>query len=89
MIVSFNVNSHAPHRASWRTSFIVCYVPPITSDIHDRISPPKIRTVKILDNPFDDIIPRITAAEKRAQQLAKEQGIREREQAARRKSVKK
>ncbi|KAF8527320.1 cyclophilin-like domain-containing protein [Gautieria morchelliformis] len=53
------------------------------------VYPPKIRTVKILDNPFDDIVPRITAAEKRAQQLAREQGIREREEAARRKSVKK
>ena len=55
----------------------------------DEVSPPKIRTVKMLDNPFDDIVPRITAAEKRAQQLAREQGIREREEAARRKSVKK
>lgn len=52
-------------------------------------SPPKIRTVKILDNPFDNIVPRITAAEKRVQQLAREQGIREREEAARRKSIKK
>jgi len=42
-----------------------------------------------LDNPFDDIVPRITAAEKRAQQLAKEQGIREREEAARKKNIRK
>ncbi|GJJ11376.1 hypothetical protein Clacol_005608 [Clathrus columnatus] len=51
--------------------------------------PPKIRTVKILENPFDDIVPRITAAEKRAQQLAKEQSIREREEASRKKNIKK
>lgn len=52
-------------------------------------SPPKIRTIKILDNPFDDIVPRITAAEKRAQQLAREQSNREREEAARKKNFKK
>lgn len=52
-------------------------------------SPPKIRSVKILDNPFDDIIPRITAAEKRAQQVAKDQAIKEREEAARKKNIKK
>ncbi|KIJ55509.1 hypothetical protein M422DRAFT_41463 [Sphaerobolus stellatus SS14] len=53
------------------------------------IYPPKIKTVKILENPFDDIIPRITAAEKRAQQLAREQSTREREEAARKKTIKK
>ncbi|KAI0063990.1 cyclophilin-like protein [Artomyces pyxidatus] len=51
--------------------------------------PPKIRGIRILENPFDDIVPRITAEEKRAQQRAREQGIREREEAARRKGAKK
>jgi len=41
-----------------------------------------------LENPFDDIIPRITAEEKRAQQRAKE-AQREQEDAKRRKGVKK
>jgi hypothetical protein len=52
-------------------------------------SPPKITSVHILDNPFDDIVPRITAEEKRAQQLARESAAREREEAARRKGAKK
>jgi peptidyl-prolyl cis-trans isomerase SDCCAG10 len=51
--------------------------------------PPKIISVRIVDNPFDDIVPRITAAEKRAQQLAKEAAQREREEAARKKGAKK
>jgi len=45
--------------------------------------------VKILDNPFDDIIPRITAAEKRAQQSARETAQKEREAELRRKGAKK
>ncbi|KAI0698351.1 cyclophilin-like domain-containing protein [Cytidiella melzeri] len=51
--------------------------------------PPKIKTIRILDNPFPDIIPRITAAEKRAQQKAKEQAMREREEEIRRRGAKK
>lgn len=51
--------------------------------------PPKIKSVKIVDNPFPDIIPRITAAEKRAQQRAREAGQREREEAERRRGAKK
>ncbi|KAG8784072.1 Peptidyl-prolyl isomerase cwc27 [Serendipita sp. 405] len=50
---------------------------------------PKIRQIKIVDNPFHDIVPRITAAEKRAQQLAREQMQREREEASKRKKGKK
>lgn len=42
-----------------------------------------------MDNPFDDIVPRITAAEKRAQQRAKEQAQKEREEAEKRKGAKK
>ena len=52
-------------------------------------SPPKKRTIRIVENPFDDIVPRITAEEKRAQQRAREQSRREREEAARRRGAKK
>jgi hypothetical protein len=45
--------------------------------------------VRIIDNPFDDIVPRITAEEKRVQQRARQAGIREREEVARRKGAKK
>jgi len=51
--------------------------------------PPKIKSVRIIDNPFDDIVPRITAEEKRVQQRARQAAIREREEAARRKGAKK
>ncbi|KAF8584053.1 cyclophilin-like protein [Ramaria rubella] len=71
------------------TFFNVLKIGQLELDGERPLYPPKIRTVKILDNPFDDIIPRITAAEKRAQQLAKEQGIREREEAMRKKGIKK
>jgi peptidyl-prolyl cis-trans isomerase SDCCAG10 len=47
-------------------------------------SPPKLKTIRILDNPFDDIVPRITAEEKRAQQRARENAQRERELEAKR-----
>ncbi|KAH9004564.1 cyclophilin-like protein [Lactarius hatsudake] len=53
------------------------------------VYPPKIKTVRIIDNPFDDIVPRITAEEKRAQQRARQVAIREREEIARRKGAKK
>jgi peptidyl-prolyl cis-trans isomerase SDCCAG10 len=33
--------------------------------------PPKIKGIRIIENPFDDIVPRITAAEKRAQHQAR------------------
>ncbi|CAE6449240.1 unnamed protein product [Rhizoctonia solani] len=51
--------------------------------------PPKIKTVRIIDDPFGDIVPRITAAEKRAQQMARENAQRAREEAIRRKGAKK
>lgn len=53
------------------------------------LSPPKIKQIRILDDPFGDIVPRITAAEKRAQQLAKEQAQKERLEAGKRKQGKK
>ncbi|KAL1407034.1 Peptidyl-prolyl isomerase cwc27 [Vanrija albida] len=54
-------------------------------EIHSRLRfnrPPKIRGIRIIENPFDDIVPRITAAEKKAQiqariELKKENEIRE------------
>ncbi|KAG8706574.1 Peptidyl-prolyl isomerase cwc27 [Ceratobasidium sp. 395] len=51
--------------------------------------PPKIKTIRIVEDPFGDIVPRITAAEKRAQQLAKEASQRQREEAIRKKGAKK
>ncbi|VDB84859.1 unnamed protein product [Peniophora sp. CBMAI 1063] len=51
--------------------------------------PPKIRTVRIIENPFEDIVPRITAEEKRAQLKAREAAAREREERERRKGAKK
>ncbi|KAF9806999.1 hypothetical protein IEO21_08410 [Rhodonia placenta] len=51
--------------------------------------PPKIKTVRIIDNPFDDIVPRITAEEKRTQQRAREKAQREREEEQRRRGAKK
>ena len=53
------------------------------------ISPPKIKTIRIIENPFDDIVPRITAEEKRAQQRAREEAQKEREEAELRKGAKK
>lgn len=53
------------------------------------VYPPKIKSVRIIDNPFDDIVPRITAEEKRVQQRARQAAIREREEVARRKGARK
>ncbi|KIP03434.1 hypothetical protein PHLGIDRAFT_31807 [Phlebiopsis gigantea 11061_1 CR5-6] len=59
-------------------------------DANERpVYPPKIKTVRIIDNPFPDIIPRITAEEKRAQLRAREQALREREEEQRRRGAKK
>ncbi|PCH44507.1 cyclophilin-like protein, partial [Wolfiporia cocos MD-104 SS10] len=59
-------------------------------DANERpIYPPKIKTIRIVDNPFEDIVPRITAEEKRAQQRAKERAQREREEEQRRRGAKK
>lgn len=52
-------------------------------------SPPKIKTIRIIENPFNDIVPRITAAEKRAQKKAKADRQKERESEERRKGAKK
>ena len=53
------------------------------------VYPPKIKSIRIVDNPFDDIVPRITAAERRAQQKAREEAQKEREEEQRRKGAKK
>ncbi|EUC59725.1 peptidyl-prolyl cis-trans isomerase, cyclophilin-type protein [Rhizoctonia solani AG-3 Rhs1AP] len=63
-----------------------------SSDMHIELMtdcPPKIKTVRIVDDPFGDIVPRITAAEKRAQRMARENAQRAREEAIRKKGAKK
>ncbi|KAJ2915595.1 hypothetical protein MD484_g4838, partial [Candolleomyces efflorescens] len=53
------------------------------------VYPPKIKSIRIIDNPFDDIIPRITAAERKAQLKAREEAQKEREEEQRKKGAKK
>ncbi|TEB33120.1 cyclophilin-like protein [Coprinellus micaceus] len=53
------------------------------------VYPPKIKSIRIIDNPFDDIVPRITAAERRAQLKAREEAQKEREEEQRRRGAKK
>ena len=74
--------------AQYSVSF-VCKYPSATPHrcFHD--SPPKIQSITIVENPFPDIVPRITAAEKRAQQRAREASQKEREEAERRRGAKK
>lgn len=64
---------------------------PVLSFVYilESCSPPKIKSIRIVENPFDDIVPRITAAEKRAQQRARDEAQREREEMERRKGAKK
>lgn len=58
--------------------------------IHLLISrPPKIRGIRIIENPFEDIVPRITAAEKRVQQAARAEAKLESELRAKRAKAKK
>ncbi|KAH8103917.1 cyclophilin-like protein [Cristinia sonorae] len=72
------------------TIFNVLKIGSMEVDENERpLYPPKIKTIRILDNPFTDIIPRITAEEKRAQQRAREQAQREREEEQRRRGAKK
>ncbi|TRM56860.1 cyclophilin-like domain-containing protein [Schizophyllum amplum] len=52
------------------------------------VYPPKILRARVPENPFPDIVPRITAAEKRAQARAREQAKREREEEGRRRGAK-
>ncbi|KAI9143524.1 cyclophilin-like domain-containing protein [Paraphysoderma sedebokerense] len=59
-------------------------------DDNDRpMYPPKILSTEILLNPFDDIIPRITAAEKRAQELARQTAAEEQKKKEMKKKAKK
>ncbi|KAL4252147.1 hypothetical protein ABKN59_001703 [Abortiporus biennis] len=72
------------------TIFNVLKIGELELDKNERpIYPPKIKSIRIIDNPFPDIVPRITAEEKRAQQRAREQAQREREEEQRRKGAKK
>ncbi|WVF69542.1 hypothetical protein IAT40_004320 [Kwoniella sp. CBS 6097] len=43
------------------------------------VVPPKIKGIRIIENPFDDIVPRITAAERKAQQKARLEAKKEME----------
>ncbi|KAF9653306.1 cyclophilin-like protein [Thelephora ganbajun] len=85
---------HGKHTAFGRcvgdTIYNVMKIGAMEIDKNERpIYPPKIKSIRIVDNPFDDIVPRITAEEKRAQQRAREQAQKEREEAQRRKGAKK
>ncbi|KAI0718071.1 cyclophilin-like domain-containing protein [Cerioporus squamosus] len=72
------------------TIFNVLKIGEMELDDNERpLYPPKIKRVRIVDNPFDDIVPRITAEEKRVQQRAREQAQREREEEQRRRGAKK
>lgn len=53
------------------------------------VYPPKIRSVEILDNPFDDIVPRITAAERKAQEVRRREAAKEQKEREERKKIKK
>ncbi|KAF8993447.1 cyclophilin-like domain-containing protein, partial [Cyathus striatus] len=72
------------------TIFNVMKIGEMEIDKNERpVYPPKIKSIRIVDNPFDDIVPRITAEEKRVQLRAREQAQREREEEGRRKGAKK
>ncbi|ORX35921.1 cyclophilin-like domain-containing protein [Kockovaella imperatae] len=51
--------------------------------------PPKIRGIRIVENPFDDIVPRITVAEKKAQAKARAEAKKEAEAREKRSRAKK
>jgi hypothetical protein len=53
------------------------------------VRPPKIRAIRIIENPFDDIIPRITREEREAQRKAKLEAKREAEVREKRSKAKK
>ncbi|OBZ66492.1 Peptidyl-prolyl isomerase CWC27 [Grifola frondosa] len=72
------------------TIFNVMKIGSMEIDENERpLYPPKIKRIRIIDNPFDDIVPRITAEEKRAQQRAREKAQREREEEQKRRGAKK
>ncbi|KAI0369795.1 cyclophilin-like protein [Pilatotrama ljubarskyi] len=72
------------------TIFNVLKIGEMEIDDNERpLYPPKIKRIRIIDNPFPNIVPRITAEEKRAQQRAREQAQREREEEQRRRGAKK
>jgi len=53
------------------------------------VRPPKIRAIRIIENPFDDIVPRITREEREAQRKAKLDAKREAEIREKRSKAKK
>jgi peptidyl-prolyl cis-trans isomerase SDCCAG10 len=52
-------------------------------------SPPKIKGIRIIESPFDDIVPRITAQQRREQALARADAKKEAEQREKRAKAKK
>lgn len=54
-----------------------------------RYRPPKIKGIRIIENPFDDIVPRITVAEKKAQIQARIEAKKDAEQREKRSRAKK
>lgn len=53
------------------------------------LSPPKIKAIRIVENPFTDIVPRITAAERKAQHEARIEIAKESERREQRRKAKK
>lgn len=46
----------------------------MSKDVEDRpLYPPKLKTIRVVDNPFDDVVPRVTREEKKAQERAKKE----------------
>ncbi|KIR33025.1 peptidyl-prolyl isomerase CWC27 [Cryptococcus deuterogattii MMRL2647] len=72
------------------TIFNVLNIGNLDTDKEEKpLIPPKIRRIHIIENPFDDIVPRITAEEKKAQQKAKLEAKKDMEQRERRAKAKK
>ncbi|OXG12626.1 peptidyl-prolyl isomerase CWC27 [Cryptococcus neoformans Tu401-1] len=72
------------------TIFNVLNIGNLDTDKEEKpLIPPKIRRIHIIENPFDDIVPRITAEEKKAQQKAKLEARKDMEQRERRAKAKK
>ncbi|KAL7419113.1 Peptidyl-prolyl isomerase cwc27 [Cryptotrichosporon argae] len=77
-------------RVAGNTIFNVLNIGNLEVDEQEKpLIPPKIRGVRIIENPFDDIVPRITAAERRAQQKARAEAKKEAELREKRSRAKK
>nr|XP_018265215.1 peptidyl-prolyl isomerase CWC27 [Kwoniella dejecticola CBS 10117]OBR87373.1 peptidyl-prolyl isomerase CWC27 [Kwoniella dejecticola CBS 10117] len=62
------------------TIYNVLNIGQLDIDAEERpVVPPKIRGIRIIENPFDDIVPRITASERKAQHQARLEAKKEME----------